>query len=33
MGDLVSGAIEADSSFEVNHDDSYCCRVDREDVR
>lgn len=26
LGDLVSGAIEADSSFEVNHGDSCCCR-------
>ena len=26
LGDLVSGAIEADSNFEVNHGDNYCCR-------
>src|SRR5215470_14511775 len=26
LGELVSGAIEADSSFEINHGDDYCCR-------
>ncbi len=26
LGELVSGAIEADSDFEVHHGDNYCCR-------
>jgi len=26
LGELVGGAIEADSNFEVDHGDNYCCR-------
>ena len=26
LGELVSGAVEAESDFVVNHGDDYCCR-------